>query len=209
MKKFITVILIIFLFVLVSCGQDNLTGFNQESTSYVIYSMDEIKQKCEDYVYCLTLALSYEWDDNADSDMYNNRNSMYFKGVLQSLYKYEYGVEMNNIDGYIKIDDYIGICGKYFPIKVEDAKNLIKTSGLYDSATDSITMTEGIGSIKLAQIDNIIVDNNIVSVHYLIGDAAYDKNLDKYVPGNSLMGTITIEIDENNNFIFMSNILEQ
>ena len=208
MKKFITIILIIFLFVLVSCGQDNSIGSNQESTPKVAYSTDEIKEKCEDYIYYLTLVLSYEWDDNLDSDMYNNSNSMYFKAVLQSLYKYEYGVEMANIDGYIKIDDYIQICEKFFPIKVEDAKNLIKVSGLYDSATDSTTMAEGIGCVKLAQIDNIIVDNNIVSVHYLIGDTAYDENLNKYVPENSLMGTITMKIDENNNFIFMSNILE-
>ena len=208
MKKFITVLLIIFLFVLVSCGQDNLTDSNQESTSNVIYSTDEIKQKCEDYVYCLTLALSYEWDDNADSDMYNNSNSMYFKSVLQSLYKYEYGVEMNNIDGYIKIDDYIQICEKFFPIKVEEAKKLIRASGVYDNLTDSITMTEGIGSIKLAQIDNIIIDNNIVNVYYLIGDETYDENLNKYVPGNPLMGTITMKIDENNNYVFLSNIVE-
>ena len=209
MKKFITVILIIFLFVLVSCGQDNSIGSNQESTPKVAYSTDEIKEKCEDYIYCLTLVLSYEWDDNLDSDMYNNSNSMYFKRVLQSLYKYEYGVEMANIDGYIRIDDYIQICEKFFPIKVEDAKNLIKASGIYDSATDSITMTEGIGSIKLAQIDNIIIDNNIVNVYYLIGDETYDENLNKYVPGNPLMGSMTIEIDEDNNFIFMSNIVEQ
>lgn len=85
---------------------------------------------------------------------------------------------------------------------------MIKASGLYDSATDSTTMAEGIGSVKLAQIDNIIIDNNIVSVHYLIGDETYDENLNKYVPENSLMGTITMKIDENNNFIFMLNILE-
>ena len=68
-------------------------------------------------------------------------------------------------------------------------------------------MTEGIGSVKLAQTENIVIDDNTVTVYYLIGDALYDKNSDKYVADNSKKGILTIETDENNNFIFVSNIL--
>ena len=207
MKKILAILLLLFFTVSVSCARESSDNSGRGTVSQEPYSAEEMKEKCEDYIRCLTLVLNYEWNSDIAGEMYNNSNSMYFKAVLQSLYKYDYGTEMDCADGYIKIEDYVNICTKHFPVKAKEVQELIKASGIYDESTDRVTMTEGIGSVKLAQTENIVIDDNTVTVYYLIGDALYDKNSDKYVADNSKKGILTIETDENNNFIFVSNIL--
>ena len=128
--------------------------------------------------------MEYEWDADKDSAMYNYHNAMFFKSALQSLYKYDYGKEIHNDDGYVAIDDYIDICKKHFPVDVEAVDNILKNSGIYDEATNSVTMTEGIGSIKLAAIDDIAIAGNVIEISYSVGDTMYDKSTETYFPDN-------------------------
>ena len=205
MKKLISVILsVILAFTMVSCSNNSGVSSDVNTETNTNLTVNEIEEKCTEYVYYLTIVLEYEWDADKDSAMYNYHNAMFFKSALQSLYKYDYGKEIHNDDGYVAIDDYIDICKKHFPVDVEAVDNILKNSGIYDEATNSVTMTEGIGSIKLAAIDDIAIAGNVIEISYSVGDTMYDKSTETYFPDNPIKGTLVVEIIDNN-YVFASN----
>lgn len=204
MKKFISAILVILLAVMVvSCGENTAVS-SDINTATNKFTAEKTEEKCKDYVYYLTIVLEYEWDESPDSKMYNQNNGLYFKSVLQSLYEYDNGKEIHRADGYVAVDDYIGVCRKYFPVDTAAAEKLIVNSGVYDAATDSVTMAEGIGSIKLAVIDDIKINGNIAEIYYAVGDTAYDPDTKTYFPDNSVKGILTAEFKDND-CMFVSN----
>lgn len=200
MKKILAVVLsAVMAFAIVSCSEPLDENVKPDTN----LTVNEIEEKCKDYVYCLTVALDYEWDENKDSSLYNYNNGLYFTEVLQSLYRYDNDKEIYNEEGYAHIDDLIDICSKHFPVSAEATRQLFVKMASYDNTTNLVAMA-GIGSIKLAVTDDIVIDGNKIEILYSVGDETYDKNSDTYVPANPVKGLLTVEIKDDS-FVFLSN----
>lgn len=128
----------------------------------------------------MIICLGLEWDENGGQLL---ENSTHFKAAVESAFVYKTGMDFPNDNGSVKIDEYARFSGWYFPFSKETVRTALEKSYGYNSDTDTVYMSDGLGNVCSAQIVSVQqLDTDMtlkVIYKYSIRDV-YDKENDTY-----------------------------
>ena len=174
-KIFIFVMIIVLLFV--SCAKPASSQPTEVKPSMDIAVHQKNLQETFD---AMIICLGLEWDENGGQLL---ENSTHFKAAVESAFIYKTGMDFPNDNGSVKIDEYARFSSWYFPFSKETVRTALEKSYGYNSDTDTVYMSDGLGNVCSAQIVSVQqLDTDMslkVTYKYGVQDI-YDEENDTY-----------------------------
>ena len=161
-------------------------------------SKEEIQIK---YLYPIWFAAGYDWDK--DNGGLLDIKLAFFKADLEALS--DPAIKNINDQGYAKVDDYMEVYNKCFGFEQEKMAKKFRNNDRYDRKTDSIFMSDGLGSAMGRKVCDVTIDNDKLILQHIEYFAEESPEDIKAKPHNIL----TIQFDDKGNYQYVSNHLPQ
>ena len=173
---------------------DGYLQFISNTINRRVFDYMDTKDACERILYLFGITAKHNWDKNNNTEFLQFVDAAPFRYIVESLYRYDYNIDFENIDGYATVDSYVKYGTKYFDFDADDIRSALENSYTYNAENDTVLMSDGLGTAMGLKITEFKQDGEIYTVHYDI----------IYFEGEPDAGEMTFKINEDGSFKFLS-----
>ena len=187
MKKVLSLLLAtVMLFNLTACGKNET------------YTTEQVKEIVAPYMRDLSIGLSDNWCGSKDDKLLTAVSGDVFKAMLESIWRKDNGTEIYDENYKVKLEDYVSVATEYFAYDKPDVTEHFKSDRNYDADTDTLSCSDGLGSVINMEIASVEQQADVFKVNY-----------DCYGPDGYYVadyGHLTVKINKNGSPKFLSNV---